>query len=63
MLIDTTSRSKTWTRGLSPFLVGPVEVDTGLGTYIAKNVENAWQYSKVYMEHASDIGQPLVSWY
>lgn len=51
MLINTTSRSETWSKGLSPFYVGPVEM-TGLGTgIISKNVENAWQYSKVYPEH------------
>lgn len=46
--VDTTSRSKTWSRGLSPFLLGPVEL---WGGHVAQNVENAWQYSKVYSEH------------
>lgn len=44
-VINTTSSSKTWSRGLSPFFVGPVELPDGR---ISQNVENAWQYSKVY---------------
>src|SRR5690606_12197807 len=26
--------------------------------YISKNVENAWQYSKVYRQHADEHGEP-----
>lgn len=44
-VINTTSRSKGWSQGLSPFLCGPVEL---YGGYVSKNMENAWQYSKVY---------------
>ena len=54
-LIDTTSRSKTWSRGLSPFKLGPVNLYV---PYKAKNVENAWQFSKVYLEHINDNGDP-----
>lgn len=46
--INTTSCSKNWSRELSPFFLGPVELYDG---YIAQNVENGWQYSKVYAEH------------
>jgi hypothetical protein len=46
--INTTSRSRTWSQGLSPFIVGPVEMYDGLESY---NMENAWQYAKVYAEH------------
>ena len=52
--IDTTSRSKNWSRGLSPFFVGSVDL---YGGYKSVNVENAWQYSKVYSEYAVD-GEP-----
>jgi len=48
-VINTTSRSTTWSQALSPFFVGPVPL---YGRYVAHNVENAWQYSKVYPEHA-----------
>lgn len=44
-IINTTSRSKNWSKGLSPFFVGPIELYNG---YISKNMECAWQYSKVY---------------
>lgn len=46
--INTTSRSRNWSRGLSPFFVGPIEL---YGGYVAKNLENAWQFSKVYPQH------------
>ena len=39
-IINTTSRSKVWF-GLSPFFLSPVNVN-------AYNIENVWQYSKVY---------------
>jgi hypothetical protein len=39
IIINTTSRSNNWSRGLSPFFLGAVEL---YGDYIAKNVENAW---------------------
>ncbi|HVI41273.1 MAG TPA: hypothetical protein VM577_11470 [Anaerovoracaceae bacterium] len=55
MVIDTTSRSRTWSRGLSPFFVGPVEICEGLESL---NVENAWQFSKVYKRHT--IGRYIV---
>ncbi len=38
-------------RELSPMLLGPVELVDREYRYPAKNVENAWQYSKVYKEH------------
>jgi hypothetical protein len=36
---------------LSPFKLGPCELYDG---FTAKNVENAWQFSKVYPEHYSE---------
>lgn len=51
--IETTSRSTTWSRGLSPFLIGPVEICPGLES---QNMENAWQFSKVYPEHLNEAG-------
>lgn len=58
-VINTTSSSKTWSRGLSPFLLGPVHL---WGDYKARNVENAWQYSKVYPEHVGALGLPDENW-
>lgn len=58
-IINTTSRSNIWTRGLSPFFLGPVNLYNG---YTSKNVENGWQYSKVYTEFA-DLDQNPTSRY
>lgn len=52
--INTCSSGQGWERELSPFLLGPCEL---YGGYTAKNVENAWQFSKVYHEHHKD-GKP-----
>lgn len=59
LTIDTTSRSLTWSRKLSPFLLGPVPL---YGGWIAKNVENAWQYSKVYASFAQN-GNPTQAYW
>lgn len=53
--VNTTSRSNNWSRDLSPFVLGPVDLYNG---YIAENVENAWQYSKVYYDYLDDNGDP-----
>lgn len=55
LVINTTSRAHGWSRGLSPFLLGPVKL---YGEYEAQNVENAWQYSKVYTEYADENNEP-----
>lgn len=47
--IDTTSHSNN--KDLSPFYLGPVP--TYIPGVMAQNVENLWQYSKVYCEHAN----------
>jgi hypothetical protein len=54
--IDTTSKGSN--SDLSPFNLGPVEVD-GM---IAMNVENLWQFSKVYPGHEF-LGEPSKEWY
>lgn len=55
VVINTTSRSDNWSRGLSPFFAGPVDL---YGEYKSYNVENAWQYSKVYEYYTDDQGNP-----
>ncbi len=55
VLVFTVSRASDWSKGLSPFFCGPVEL---YGRFIAKNVENAWQFSKVYKEHTDSNGDP-----
>lgn len=54
-VIDTTTRSQTWSRGLSPMIL---EDEFGY------RVENTWQYSKVYPQHwnAHD-GCPTPAWW
>lgn len=55
VLINTTSRSDNWSRGLSPFFCGPVEL---YGGYRSLTVENAWQYAKVYEYYTDANGNP-----
>ena len=45
-VVDTTSRaSSRWEKSLSPFYLGPIRL---YGNYISQNMENAWQFAKVY---------------
>ena len=55
VIINTTSRSKGWSKGLSPFFLPGNKIYDGT---IAGNVENAYQYSKVYSMHADENGDP-----
>lgn len=61
-IINTTSRSDNWSKGLSPFFCGPVDL---YKNYKSINVENAWQYSKVYghLDHTDDKGDPTTSYF
>jgi hypothetical protein len=55
-IIDTTSRSIVpWSRGLSPFYLGPVKL---YGDYVAQCVENGWQYTKIYDMYVDVDGNP-----
>jgi hypothetical protein len=58
--INVTSRSTTWSRGLSPFIIEGGKVWTG---DYAKNVENLWQYCKVYENHVDSNGDPTKEWF
>lgn len=60
MAINVTSQSAGLTKVLSPFFIGPVELYDGLS---AKNVENAWQFSKVYKQFLSKSGDILPSYW
>ena len=61
--VNTTSRSKDWGRGLSPFLNGPCPLYEGAPTLAAKNIENAWQYAKVYKQHTDQDGNPTEEYF
>lgn len=53
-VITTVSKSATGAeRGLSPFVLGPCPL---YGRYVSRNMENAWQYAKVYKEHLNARG-------
>ena len=60
MLINTTSRATDWGKGFSPFTLGPVAL---YDDYVAKNVENAWQFSKVYPEHVNEKQEPTKAYF
>lgn len=62
-LIDTTSKSQTWSAKLSPFHVGPIPLYEGAACEQARNLENAWQYAKVYQEHVGPDQMPLPTYY
>jgi len=55
--IDTTSGSGLY-RDLSPFILGPVWG----GLIHSKNLENLWQFSKVYKCHLDNSGNPTPEW-
>jgi hypothetical protein len=54
--INTTSHSYSdWASGLSPFNLGPIQL---YDNHTARIFENAWQFSKLYPEHADSNGEP-----
>jgi len=59
-VINTTSRSKDWGRDFSPFLLGPVDL---YADYVSENVENAYQFSKVYQEHTDSNNNPTEEYF
>lgn len=59
-VINVTSRSTIWSKGFSPFLL--TDIPLGDGT-TAKNMENAWQYSKLYPQHADKNGEPTQKYF
>ena len=55
LVVNVTSQSSMpWARELSPFFLGPVDLYDGM---VARNVENAWQYSKVYRQFLDRDGK------
>ena len=55
IIINTTSQSPNWSKGLSPFFL---EGGNLYGGFYSANVENAWQASKVYKEYIGLDGNP-----
>jgi hypothetical protein len=54
-VVNTCSHSNNWALELSPFILGPVTLPDGR---ISRTMENAWQYAKLYPEHADEKGNP-----
>lgn len=48
--MDVTSRSNTWGKHFSPFNLGPVDL---YADHWAYNIENAFQFSRVYAEYST----------
>lgn len=59
-IINTTSSSPNWSKGLSPFFLGPVNLYDGK---ISKNMENAWQFSKVYEGQVDEQNNPTQNYW
>lgn len=49
-----------WQSGLSPFVIGPCDL---YGGHVAQNMENGWQYTKLYEKHASGNGEPTSAYW
>ena len=58
--INTTSTSNNWSKNLSPFFLGPCRLYNDL---ISQNMENAWQYSKVYLDQVDQEGNPTKNYF
>lgn len=58
--INTTSTSRNWSRGLSPFFLGPIPL---YGNYVSCNMENAWQFAKVYRNHLDEFNEPSLDYW
>jgi len=62
--VNTTSRAKEgWHRDLSPFYLGPSQLYEGAVVPHASNVENAWQFAKVYRHHVGARGFPTEDYF
>lgn len=62
VLIDCTSRNDdpVYRLGLSPFYLNDIPCYDGL---VSKNLENAWQYSKVYPDMVDSDGNPTSAYF
>ncbi len=55
IVLDVTSRSNSWAKAFSPFLLGPIELYNG---YKASNLENGYQFTKVFRNYSTTEGFP-----
>lgn len=64
LVVNTTSRStESWSKGLSPFFLGPIPLYEGAPRSTALVMENAWQFSKVYPRHVGADGNPTQDYF
>lgn len=59
-VINCCSSADDWTRGLSPFVLGPCSL---YGGHVSRTHENLWQYSKLYARHADAANRPMQSYW
>ena len=59
-IINCCSISKNWSKGLSPFYIGPCELPSG---EISKNVENGWQFCKTFSVHVDKNNNPTAEYF
>lgn len=65
VVVSTVSKNSTAWKALSPFILGPCELYDGMES---KNMENAWQFSKVYpemvkLDRKGEVVDILPVWY
>lgn len=61
IVINTTSKAeKGWEKHLSPFYLGPCYL---YDNHMAKVMENAWQFCKVYKQHTDEKGDPTAAYW
>lgn len=60
VVVNATSRAVGWSSALSPFRLGPCSLYGGRESL---NMENAWQYAKVYPCHADERGNPTEAYW
>jgi hypothetical protein len=59
LVIDTTAKSGLWSE-LSPFLLPGGELYAG---HASSNMENAWQFAKLYAQHAHESAPTAAYWH
>lgn len=57
---NVTSHSTDFCKELSPFFLGPCKL---YRNFQSKNMENAWQYSKVYKKHLDENNGPSLEYF
>jgi len=60
VVVSTTSNSEGKWQLLSPFILGPCQLYKGNRSL---NMENAWQFSKVYKRHTNEWGDPTFAYF